>query len=141
MYIRIAFSIELRLRVSRSLANYMSSLLASERSKRDTIRGVQIRAGAVYIYIYVWRYVCHNSSACHAYVIWAELDHCHFLYVPAVLNVVTTGNDTGTKNVLKWNCALGFEFSIQSSVYGATTVAKVSLFSTWTRCTVSFYSM
>ena len=25
---------------------------------------------------------------------------------------------------------LGFEFSIQSSVYGATTVAKVSLFST-----------
>ena len=29
--------------------------------------------------------------------------------------------------------ALEFEFSIQSSVYGATTVAKVSLFSTWTR--------
>ena len=25
--------------------------LASERSKRDTIRGVQIRAGAVYIYV------------------------------------------------------------------------------------------
>ena len=66
--------------------------------------------------------------------------HCHFLYVPAVLNV-TTGNGTGTKNVLKWNRALGFEFSIQSSVYGATTVAKVSLFSTWTRCPVSFYSM
>ena len=22
----------------------------------------------VYIYIYVWRYVCHNSSACHVYV-------------------------------------------------------------------------
>ena len=63
-----------------------------------------------------------------------------FLYVPAVLNVVTTGNGTGTKNVLKWNCALGFEFSIQSSVYGATTVAKVSLFSTWTQSTVSFYS-
>ena len=61
--------------------------------------------------------------------------------MPAVLNVVTTGNGTGTKNVLKWNRALGFEFSIQSSVYGATTVAKVSLFSTWTRCTVSFYAM
>ena len=74
-----------------------------------------------------------NSSACHAYVMWAELGHCHFLYVPAVSNVVTTGNGTDTKNVLKWNCALGFEFSIQSSVYGATTVAKVSLFSTWTR--------
>ena len=72
---------------------------------------------------------------------WAELGHCHFLYVPAVLNVVTTGNGTGTKNVLKWNRALGFEFSIQSSVYGATTVAKVSLFSAWTRCTVSFYSV
>ena len=83
----------------------------------------------------------HNSSACHAYVMWVELGHCHFLCVPMVLNVVTTGNGTGTKNVLKWNCALGFEFSIQSSVYGATTVVKVSLFSTWTRSTVSFYSM
>ena len=93
------------------------------------------------IYIYVWRYVCHNSSACHAHVMWAELVHCHFLYVPAVLNVVTTCNGTGTKNVLKWNLALGFEFSIQSSVYGAITVAKVSLFSTWTRCTVSFCSL
>ena len=60
-----------------------------------------------------------------------------FLYMPAVLNVVTTGNGKGTKNVLKWNRALGYQFSIQSSVYGATTVAKVSLFSTWTRLTVS----
>ena len=83
----------------------------------------------------------HNSSACHAYVMWAELGHCHFLYVPAVLNVVTTGNGTGTKNVLKWNRALGFEFSILTSVYGATTVAKVSLFSTLTWSTASFYSM
>ena len=64
-----------------------------------------------------------------------------FLFVPAVLNVVTTGNGEGTKNVLKWNLALGFVFSILSSIYGATIVAKVSLFSTWTRCTVSFYSM
>ena len=91
-------------------------------------------------YIYVWRYVYHNSSACHVFVMWAELHHCHFVYVPAVLNV-TTGNSTGTKNVLKWNRALGFEFSIQSSVYGATTVAKVSLFYAWTLCTVSYYSM
>ena len=59
---------------------------------------------------------------------WAELGHYHFLYVPAVLNEVTTGNGTGTKNVLKWNRAIGFEFSIQSSVYGDTTVAKVSPF-------------
>ena len=83
--------------------------------------------------------MCHNSSACHAYIMWVELGHCHFLYVPAVLNVVTTGNGMGTKN--EWNRVIGFEFSIQSSVYGATTVAKVSLFSTWTRSTVSFYSM
>ena len=74
--------------------------------------------------------MCHNSSACHTYVMWTELGHCYFLYVPAVLNVVTTGNGMGTKNVLKWNRALGFEFSIQSSVYGATTLAKVSLLST-----------
>ena len=85
--------------------------------------------------------MCHISSACHAYVMWVELGHCHFLYVPAVLNVVTIGNSTGTKNVLKWNRLFGFEFSIQSSVYGGTTVAKVSLFSTWTRSTVSFYFM
>ena len=31
-------------------------LLASERSERDTIRGVQIRAGAVRIYIYIYMY-------------------------------------------------------------------------------------
>ena len=85
--------------------------------------------------------MCHNSSACHAYVMWAELGRSHFLYMPAISNVVTTGNGTGTHYVLKRNRALGFEFSIQSSVYGATTVVKVSLFSTWTRSTVSFYSM
>ena len=111
----------------------------------ETLSGVYkfelVRYIYIYIYIYVWRYVCHISSACHAYVMWAELGHCQFLYVPAVLNIVTTGNSTGTKNVFKWNRALGFEFSIQSSVYGATTVAKLCLFSTWTRCTVSFYSM
>ena len=85
----------------------MEYLLASERSERDTIRGVQIRAGAVRIYIYVWRYVCHISSACHVYVMWAELGHSHFLYVLAVLNVVTNGNGTGTKNVLKGTVRLG----------------------------------
>ena len=85
--------------------------------------------------------MCHISSACHAYVMWAELGHCHFVYVPAVLNVVATGNGTGTKIFFKWNRVLGFEFSIQSSVYSATTVVKVSLFSTWTLSSVSFYSM
>ena len=47
-------------------------------------------------------------------------------------NAVTNGNGTGTNNVFKWNRELQFVCSIQSSVYGATTVAKVSLFSTWT---------
>ena len=93
------------------------------------------------MYIYVWRYMYHNSSACHAFVMWAEAVHCHFLYVQAVLNAVNTTNSTGTNNSLEWNHALGFEFSIQSSVYGATNVAKVNLFSTWTPSTVSFYSM
>ena len=73
-------------------------------SERDTIRGVQTRAGAVRN---VWRYVCHNSSACHVYVMWAELGHSHFLYVPAVSNVVTNGNGTGTKNVLKRTVRFG----------------------------------
>ena len=59
------------------------------------------------IYIYVWRYVCHISSACHIYVMWAELGHSHFLYVPTVSNVVTNGNGTGTKNVLKGTMRLG----------------------------------
>ena len=73
---------------------------------------------------------------------WAELGQCHFLYVPAVLNVVTTGIGTGTKNVSNGTVRLGLSsVSIQSSVYGTTTVAKVSLFSTRTRSTVSFYSM
>ena len=48
-----------------------------------------------------------NSSACHAYVMWAELGHCLVFYVPAVLNVVTTGNGTGTKNVLNGTVRLG----------------------------------
>ena len=38
---------------------------------------------------------------------WAELGHSHFLYVPAVSNVVTNGNGTGTKNVLKGTVRLG----------------------------------
>ena len=118
---------------------YIGCWRASKAS--ETLSGVYKFELVRYIYIYVWRYVCHNSSACHAYVMWAELGHCHFLYMPVVLNVVTNGNGTSTKNVLKWNRALGFEFSIQSSVYGITTVAKVSLFSTWTRYIVSFYSM
>ena len=51
--------------------------------------------------------MCHNSSACHAYVMWAELGHSYYLYVPAVSNIVTNGNGTGTKNVLKGTVRLG----------------------------------
>ena len=61
----------------------------------------------IYIYIYVWRYVCHISSSCHVYIMLAELGHSHFLYVPAVSNIVTNGNGTGTKNVLKGSVRLG----------------------------------
>ena len=61
----------------------------------------------VYIYIFVWRYVCHNSGACRVCVMWAELGHSHFLYVPAISNVVTNGNGSGTKNVLKGTMRFG----------------------------------
>ena len=58
-----------------------------------------------------------NSSACHAYIMWAELGHCHFLYVPAVLNVVTTGNGMGTRNVLNGTMRFGLSlvFSLVST--------------------------
>ena len=43
--------------------------------------------------------MCHNKSACHAYVMWAELGHGGRSFnVPAVSDAVTTGNGTGTKN-------------------------------------------
>ena len=40
-----------------------SVLLASERSERDTIRGVQIRAGAVSIYIYLITLIPRNITS------------------------------------------------------------------------------
>ena len=43
-----------------------------------------------------------------------------------------------TKNYLKWNSALRLLFNIQFSDYSATTVAKISLYSTFTRSTVNF---
>ena len=58
--------------------------------------------------------MCHISSACHAYVKWAELSHCHFLYVPAVLNIVTTGNGMGTK--MFSNGTVCFGLSLVSSL-------------------------
>ena len=46
--------------------------------------------------------------------------------------------ETNTKNVLNWICALRLLFNIQSSNYGVSKVAKVSLYSTFTRSTLSF---
>ena len=46
--------------------------------------------------------------------------------------------ETNTKNVLKWIRALWLLFNIQSSDYGATDVVEVSLYSTFTRSTLSF---
>ena len=49
--------------------------------------------------------MCHNRSACHVYIMWAELGHSYFLYVPAVSYIVTTGNSTGTNSyvlVIPW---------------------------------------
>ena len=85
MYIRIAFFIELRLRVSRSLrslSNHPSSntLISTEQrggvrnwrasEASETLSGVYKFELLRYIYVWknVWRYVCHNSSACHVYV-------------------------------------------------------------------------
>ena len=78
-------------------------LIISERIERDTIRSVQIRSGGVYIYICMEVRV----AACHIYVMWTELGHSHFLYMPAVSNVVTNGNGMDTKNVLKGTVRLG----------------------------------
>ena len=48
-----------------------------------------------------------------------------FLYVPAVSNVVTNGNGTGTKNVLKGTVCLGLSLvSSLLSVYGATNCSE-----------------
>ena len=80
-------------------------MIIGERAKRA--RHYQGCTNLSWCGIYVWRYICHNSSACHVHVMWAELGHIHFLYVPAVSNVVTNGNGTGTKNVLKGTMRLG----------------------------------
>ena len=85
------------------------------------------------IHIYVYRYVryqiiCGAVNECHVYVMWVERDHSHLLYVLVISNVVTNGNGTGTKNVLR-NHALGFVFSIQSSVYDAIIVAEITTYS------------
>ena len=46
--------------------------------------------------------------------------------------------ETNTKNVLNCIRALRLLFNIQSSDYGVTNVAKVNLYSTFTRSILSF---
>ena len=58
------------------------------------------------MHIYVWKYVCHISSACHAYVI-DGVSPLPFFIRASNLNVVTTGNGTDTKNVLNGTVRLG----------------------------------
>ena len=81
------------------LTEHISSIIG-EREKRARHYQGCTNSSWCGTYIYVWRYVCHNSSTCHIHVMRAELGHSHFLYVPAVSNVVTNGNGTCTKNVL-----------------------------------------
>ena len=73
----------------------------------------------------------HFSSTC------LVLRNVGMVKCQAIKNIVTTGNEQ--QNVL--NCALWLLFSIQSSDYGATTVPKVSLYSTGILSTVSFGSV
>ena len=58
----------------------------------------------------------------------------------SLFNIQTSdyGATTVAKISLKWNLALWLLFNIQSSDYRVTTVAKISLYSTFTRSTVSF---
>ena len=79
----------------------------------------------IYIYVYGGMY-----AVCHGYVMWAELSHSHFLYVPVVSNVVTNGNDTGTKNVLKGTVrfGLGLVSSLLSSLRYYCSESKTILY-------------
>ena len=49
--------------------------------ERDTIKDIYIRASAVYIYIYGYG---GTYTMIVAYVMWMELGHSHFLYIPAI---------------------------------------------------------
>ena len=73
------------------------------------IRSVQIRASAVYVYMYI--YIHGYGHMCAIIVDHAMLRNVGGVrlqpfFIRASRFIVTTGNGTGTKNVLKWNCAL-----------------------------------
>ena len=60
------------------------------------------------------------------------------LWLPFNIQTSDYGATTVAKISLKWNRALRLLFNFQSSDYSATTVAKISLYSTFTKSTVSF---
>ena len=84
----------------------------------------------VYIYIYVWRYVCRMPLI-------RNVGGVRPQPISAVSNEVTNGNSTGTKETIRFGLNLVSSLCLRN----ATTVAKVKLFSTWTWSTVSFYSV
>ena len=63
------------------------SAVVGERAKRSRHYQWCTNSSWCSIRMYVYngyRGTCANSGARHAYIMWAELGHSHFLYVPAV---------------------------------------------------------
>ena len=82
-----------------------------------------------------------NSSACRIYVMWPELGHSHFLYVPAISNVVTNGNGTGTINVLKGTVSFGLSLvsRLLSSRHYYCSKSKTILYLDTVYCKILLY--
>ena len=83
-------------------------------------------------YVRIYIYVPYVNLYAHArwYVMWEELSVDHFLKHSNHLK--------RTLKCFKMDLCASLPFNIQSSDYGATNVAKVSLYSTFTRSTLSF---
>ena len=58
--------------------------------------------------------MCRDSSACRTYVMWSELGHTIFIHASHFRRTNSHWKLHGHKNVLKWNLALGFIYSILS---------------------------
>ena len=84
-------------------------MLVGEQAKRTRhYQGVCKFELVQHMYIYIWyRGTCAIIVVHVMHVMWAELGHSHLLCMPAVSNVVTTGNGMGTRNVLKWTVRFG----------------------------------
>ena len=83
------------------------------------------------LYVYIWYMPDTLVARAQWYVMWEELSVNHFLkhsnHVKRTLILFS-----------KFNRGLWLLFNIQSSDYGATTLANVSRYSTFTWSTVSF---